>query len=184
LGFGTSVGLLKAAYTPAMNRCRCHLKSEKQWLAESASRCDREALFLSFSFSLSSRKKRLLLLLLLSLLTHTSRYRIVLSNQVGVDGFPRVLCAAQRSILLRKRKQPIPRQTQRTIGWFTLSAVLEENAKRRPGILPHLTSLGRFRQRCDSVRFACGGRFRASSRRLSRRGSRGCFFVSVSGRAA
>ena len=51
LGFGTSVGLLKAAYTPAMNRCRCHLKSEKQWLAESASRCDREALFL-FSLSL------------------------------------------------------------------------------------------------------------------------------------
>ncbi|CAL6312487.1 unnamed protein product [Bathycoccus prasinos] len=35
---GTSVHVLRAAYKPAMNRCRCHLKSEKQWLAESASR--------------------------------------------------------------------------------------------------------------------------------------------------
>jgi hypothetical protein len=139
------------------------------------------SLFLFLSF-IPKRKR---LRLLLSSLTHTFRYRIVLSNQVGVDGFPRVLRAAQRSVLLRKRKQPTPRQTQRTIGRFTLSAVLEENAKRRPGILPHLTSLGRFRQRCDSVRFARGGRFRASSRRLSRlESSRGCFFVSVSGRAA
>ena len=144
----------------------------------------RSGVSLFFFLSFIPKRKRLRLLLS-SRLTHTSRYRIVLSNQVGVDGFPRVLRAAQRSVLLRKRKQPTPRQTQRTIGRFTLSAVLEENAKRRPGILPHLTSLGRFRQRCDSVRFARGGRFRASSRRLSRlKSSRGCFFVSVSGRAA
>jgi hypothetical protein len=38
VGVGTSVHVLRAAYKPAMNRCRCHLKSEKQWLAESASR--------------------------------------------------------------------------------------------------------------------------------------------------
>ena len=40
VGFGTSAGLLRTAYAPAMNRCRCHLKTETQWLAESASRCD------------------------------------------------------------------------------------------------------------------------------------------------
>ena len=38
VGVGTSAHVLRAAYKPAMNRCRCHLKSEKQWLAESASR--------------------------------------------------------------------------------------------------------------------------------------------------
>ena len=38
VGVGTSVHVLREAYKPAMNRCRCHLKSEKQWLAESASR--------------------------------------------------------------------------------------------------------------------------------------------------
>jgi len=38
VGVGTSVHVLRAAYKPAMNRCRCHLKSEKQWMAESASR--------------------------------------------------------------------------------------------------------------------------------------------------
>ena len=40
VGFGTSAGLLRTAYAPAMNRCRCHLKTETQWLAESASRYD------------------------------------------------------------------------------------------------------------------------------------------------
>ena len=43
VGFGTSAGLLRTAYAPAMNRCRCHLKTETQWLAESASRYDDEA---------------------------------------------------------------------------------------------------------------------------------------------